>query len=363
MNRSFLQRDRGRRFAFWFCLVAGTSGLGAGTLGWRLGPPSGDLVRVGGLSERAYGWNAPWRAPSGLKTRSVDLDALAAGADPGEILVIGDSFSDPEGSPTPWPSILAALTGRRVHVAALDRDLEPVARYLSSAAFREQPPERVILQMAERTVWRRVRTMPTNGCRPSTAPSPLPLHPVATAETTVERRSHFESFNEIIGWGALAARIRLLDRSKTRVFELERADLFSSRASKRLLVFWEDVDEHASGVYAPEGPSPAEQRVFCALRTLVAAAQGRMFVAIAPDKLTAYGTWLSDPAAGRKPVSFPKVAAEALKEANIDLSGPLTAAIESGRIDVYLPDDTHWGAAGHAIVSETVAATLSGRRE
>lgn len=350
-----------RHFAIAFCVLATVVGVGVGLLGWTLGPPNGDLARVGALSGRAHGWNQPWRGIDGPRVETVSLDALAQGADPGEILIIGDSFSDPEGSPTPWPSILATLTGRRVRVASLESDLTPVLRYFRSPAFAAAPPERVILELSERTVWRRARDMPEAECGPPpSAPAPLFLRPASERMVERARREDFDGFDEMMGWGALAARLRLLGASRTRIFTLTRDDLFSSKDAEQLLVFWEDVDEHLPAVYAPRGAEAAAAWTRCVLRATLATAGGRALGVIVPDKLTAYARWLSAPSVAARPVDFLSVGADAFGGAGVDLRAPLFAAIERGERDVYLPDDSHWGGAGQIIAARAVADALSG---
>ena len=39
----------------------------------------------------------------------------------------------------------------------------------------------------------------------------------------------------------------------------------------------------------------------------------------------------------------------------VDVEEPLRAAVARGVMDVYLPNDTHWGPRGHALVGEAVA--------
>ena len=82
----------------------------------------------------------------------------------------------------------------------------------------------------------------------------------------------------------------------------------------------------------------------------------QLVVLIAPDKLTAYRDLLDEP--HLHPFTELKNLIAQQPKLLPDMPKAIEAAIRSGQPDVYLPDDTHWGASGQEIVADTVIAFL-----
>ena len=82
---------------------------------------------------------------------------------------------------------------------------------------------------------------------------------------------------------------------------------------------------------------------------------GEVHLLVAPDKRTAYAPYNTD-ALPPKAIDFAALVQDALNGRNIDLFGPLSAAIARGERDVYYPNDTHWSEKTARKVAELVAA-------
>ncbi len=71
---------------------------------------------------------------------------------------------------------------------------------------------------------------------------------------------------------------------------------------------------------------------------------------IAPDKLTAYSEFIGNDNVAHLSRIEETADTEGLNLVRIHK--PLIEAIHDGVIDVYLPNDTHWGSAGHSNVAD-----------
>lgn len=130
---------------------------------------------------------------------------------------------------------------------------------------------------------------------------------------------------------------------------LSRPGLFSSRRADRLLIHSKDFGKVA---WKPG----FVERGICGLLKLQRQAQRdgdtAFVVMIAPDKLSIYHQY----AVGNDGLDISwisRIASDGrLLLPRIDLA--LTAAVHAGVRDVYLPDDTHWGYAGHQIAAQAL---------
>jgi hypothetical protein len=362
---------RGRAARRYLAIVLGVAlatALLAAWTGWRLGPPAGDLARIGGYSERLFGpQDPPLGFPEG-DAALVALPALEAGEGGGAILVFGDSFSIPKGDDAGWTDALAALTGAPVRVVR-STGFGGLLAYLRSEAVRADPPRALVLQTVERAAWFRAAALHRrDDCAPPAPPRRAALGPVRDPRRTAEAgRGGFSGFDQLMSRGALALRTRITGGEQP-VYELAlrpgpegARPRFSSAAPGRLLILGADVNNQTPDVYADWGRERAARRAVCGLRRLAAAAQaaGIPFrVAMAPDKRTAYAPWIADPLPPPHLDLF-QVYETALGPLFVDLLAPLRAAIAAGETDVYLPNDTHWGSSGAEIAARAVLARLA----
>lgn len=349
-------------------LAAGMAaiGLAVGAFGWSLQPPEGDLVRISGASSREFGWRGEATGFAEDHRRELSLAALLRGADPGEVLVFGDSFSIRHAGGVSWINTLHEATGLEVAFVRVN-DFAPALRYLRSEAFAARPPKAVIVQTVERALLVRAVSLrdPAAPCEAPPPPAPVaaaPEAPLALPRRVLTRRTAFESFDELMSWGALAARLRLTGGEEP-VLEarLTRTDLFSHAAADRVLLLGADVRNQRADVIRPADPAAAAEAVRCGLRRLAAAAEGRapLWLMIAPDKRTVYAPWIADRLAPPA-LDLYAVAHEALGPALIDPLPALRATAEAGVRDVHFPDDSHWGPRGHALAGTLAARALTG---
>ena len=325
-----------------------------------LQPLSGDLTRLGWYSERHFGWNKPQKAfATELFSRE---DAYRHYAD---VVVIGDSFSIARYG-YQWQNFFVAETGLSVATFVLYADSlkfndQLLPQIVHSEAFQKTPPRVVVFQKVERMLDQMGE--PIGDCRPgatvpagfsvSMKPSPAdyPLHNQFRKTTALSRQS--------IAYAAEFLDKRVFSLRKKFIvttLALENPELFSNRQSDKLLLIDLDIKKRSWD----EHKIDKIRCILLAMQNLVQANRKTLFVAmLAPDKLTAYSRQLADK--GYVDLSvFDKLAAEpSLNLLRLDWA--LRSAVDKGMVDVYLPNDTHWGYQGHRIAATTLAQYLRER--
>jgi hypothetical protein len=301
-------------------------------------PVSGDLARIGGWAERDFGGRGP-AAPMQIRANG------GAGARPPDVLVLGDSHSHPN----VWQTALAEATG-----------LEPltcsywtagaIARWTRWAA--RQPARAWVLQVAERHI---VADWASPGSAECPAPVPLPVG----AGQTAGRRPRL-AWNPDYAYVARAAlnHLRLsrepgpLESGETVAAPLTRADMFSCRRADRLLYFRHDATKDAWR----EADLDAATRTLAAVDAAARAAGARLLVVVVPDKSTAYAPWLARPAARPRYEALQRRWAAA-GLVSVDVLAAFRQALPGTR-DLYGPDDSHLGPAGHRLLAATLARAV-----
>ncbi len=353
--------NRYRAFNRWFLRPLGVLYVGLVSLSFGLGlePLSGDLTRLGGYSEREFGWNRPQVRYAQHGTAFGDAYDRYY-----DVLVLGDSFSTGGGDGY-WQDHLHRLTG----LSILTIPHEKVGSFDSMAeapGFRRSPPRVVIVECVERelaSVFSRPGDADAAGPTPPRGRQPLRITPTTLPVAAASRPGWSwplqVDFNLTRDFVYKELRRRHGHDAENQVVRmgLTRRDLFSSARSDELLVFHHDLGKRAWQ------PDLARRIRRAALKVQAAfEADGRtaFVLMVAPDKLTAYDDFLADPAM-RGASKLGAITAGAGLHGP-DLVGPLRAAIRSGRQDVYLPNDTHWGAAGQHLAGEAVVGHLRDAR-
>ena len=354
-----------------------------------LQPLDGDLTRAGSFPQRQYGWNAPqtvFRQP---------LYASGAYDRPYEVVVIGDSFATamPQYQ---WQNRLVAATGLSVlTLNSYDVRLDDVLR---SDLFATNPPRFLILTLVERHFPEQLakitdclpQALPAIGSAPATAaagpaapPAPLAVAaggvpvdgspaPVAPTPFTLPAIADPLELVRQTRWGDLrdvklgyAAKVALYgairgftgrEPGKVLRVALTRDDLFSNIDPGTTLIWRGDVRKTAQ--WQATGLDDLGCRIETLRRRVEANGITRFVMMLPPDKLTAYRRWLAPPhdadlsrldeLARRHPQTMPRV------------DRAIVAAIAAGHRDVYLPNNTHWGIAGHLAAGQAVADFLGG---
>lgn len=361
---------RSRRFVLCMLLLGFLPGVACFLLALRMQPIDGDLTRIGAYPERQYGWNAPQRVfPQPLYGSSL--------ADGAEVLVVGDSFATAMANHQ-WQNRVVAATGLRVStLSAYDQTIDQV---LADPAYRARPPRWLVLTLVERHFPSMLARHA--GC----AAGPVPVEPPAAAMApsdagtasgwtgrlpeipqalALQRQTIWDDWRNVplgVGYKYVQRSVwqAVSGRQSTEAWEyrLSRSDLFSSERSDRLLVFRKDIQKTAQWTSA--GLASLDCLLGDLQRKVEANGHTRLVVLLAPDKLTAYTPWITDPSVqGLSEL-------DALARRHPDLMPPvhraLEAAIAAGTPDVYLPNNTHWGISGHLIAGQVVADFLLQRR-
>ena len=350
-----------KRYARWltFLILAEMTFLVSTSL--YLDPVVGDMTRLGGFAENDYGWNQPQKVfekqPSPLQE---GYDHYA------DIVVVGDSFSCAGlcGTPnSPWQTFLTAETGystvtlsHYTHTEPPTYDASLLPKIITGDSFQKRPPRILIAEFVER----QLDILPDVGgdCgiinpyknKPDFRPSPITL-PMRDAYRIHNRTP----LNEQLPY----ARKYWLERMKrtikdsytpVRQMELTAAALFSSKASNRLLVYEGDIKKKSWD----EKRIADIQCKLAKLRNLVQQNGKTLFLTlIAPDKLSAYSAYLQDPSYAKTSVIDRLASDKSLHIVRVDQA--MRAAVAEGTVDLYLPNDTHWGYRGH----QTAAAAIT----
>lgn len=142
-------------------------------------------------------------------------------------------------------------------------------------------------------------------------------------------------------------------RSIVKRLDLDNLRFFSSRQSNTLLLYKHDLRKAS-------WDTPEIAKIKCILmnmQNLVQANGKTLFIAmIVPDKLTAYSHHLMDRAYANLSVFDALAAEQSINLVRLDWA--MQVAIDQGIIDVYLPNDTHWGYRGHQIAATSLAQYL-----
>lgn len=335
--------------------------LGIGGLALWSQPPDGDLTRIGGLPERSFGWHGTKRGFLEDHFVQRTLVNLLEGAPPGDVLVFGDSFSFSYRGNITWTNTLHEQTG--LSVIFVPAVLTDVVRYLESDAFKTNPPAAaIIVEAVEREAIIRALAVhdPARPCGARPASAAVDLAPDAVLNLPKQdfaRRMRFDDVDEVFSWGALMVRQQILGPSDTVIVDLAPNTLFSSAATDKMLIYSHDLNHQRADAFVQDGPETVAVTAICGLRQMFdRAGDLPMRFTIAPNKLSVYERWVRTPLPATWIDAF-AVAEGALGSAYVDLLGPLRAAAQD-TTDVYYPNDTHWGPAGHRTAGLVLAGSL-----
>jgi SGNH hydrolase-like domain, acetyltransferase AlgX len=323
------------------------------------------LTRVGGYSEREFGWNKPQQIFPSTK-----LDFPSSGGDSGrygsyhDVVVLGDSFSWiwPE---IQWQNHLAATTGWSV--ATLSLYTIRLEQILSSQVFRNHPPRVLIFESVERSLTVNLRndtancgkspaTLQSNRDDSSTAftPSTRPDERLPGATQRVKReRSWSEIKLDFVRgyiWHSILRKLSGDAHAESAKVELIRPAPFSSRNQHAILVSDQDLKKVER--WKKEGIPKMVCRIQSIRRQVEANGYTRFVLMVPPDKLTIYADFVRDEGL-RNSRTLGELSGH-LPEVMPRLDQALISAVREEKQDVYLPDDTHWGSNGSQIAAETL---------
>jgi len=321
-------------------------------------PLDGDLTRIGGLSERDYGWTEPQLRFDRLTTaRFGSIAALARAGVGYDFLVIGDSFSEAGvGNPHRFGYQQWIEAGLGYSVATISQAQIDYERVVCDLAALPTPPRYVVYQTAERYLAPRIRNL--ESAAKETAPCPRPVeHSHRWAPKSVPALEPYVR-STAVGWhtiyaaffsrmAAMLSNATGYSRNSVKVFKLSNGALFSNLRSDDLLVVNEDLDSQVLDV-------DRLRHAIHGLAGLLARESGSTFILlVSPNKLSAYHRYVI----GRAPEpTSPVLRGSGVPMADVDME--LLSLITRGHRDVYLPDDTHWGYRGHCAAARAIASYI-----
>lgn len=352
-------------FALYLVPISGTISVG-----------SGDLTRIGWFSNNRYGNRKPnqvFRPP--LITVGGTLDRHF------DVVIVGDSFSaDLDKS---WPNYLAAKGLSVLVIGVGDDPTKPkvttdiedqITALLQSPTFRDTPPSVFIFETIERFLKRRLvnDTSPCLEVQQKEDSSALAA-PLGTAfaeppalryadppeyrieEVGMPLPGRYDEQQLTYARDFLIKNIRNSFGRKSGVRELRlRMPRFSSDRAAALLVYSEEIRKnrwHQKDI----------EEMHCQLLKFQRAIQANgktLFIALPiPDKLSAYHDDLVDPSP--PPGVIGQLTDPRLNRPQVEKA--IRAEIIAGELDVYLPNDTHFGPRGQALTAETVMRFIEER--
>lgn len=356
MSSSTFNSDDHRRYVLWLFAVVCWPALAMFMLGIYLEPVSGDLTRVGFYSERAFGW----RQPQPVFAKPLyDVGKYERYHD---MVVLGDSFALARPRQQ-WQNHLAAATGWSI--AVMEYDKFDWRRLLASPVFLAAPPKLVVFESVERSFPQRIRSRQI--CAPKAHEQAAPKPPLLRAELLRAPAPPADSNVRKADWGKIklgfvinylwkGARraVTGVDRSGARKIALTRAAPFSSREQNEMLVYKDDILKRDAW------REMSLEEMDCRIRQIKEAVEAngvtRFVLLVAADKLTSYADFVADE--DLRGLSLLGQLSERLPDVMPRADRALKAAIRAGETDVYLPDDTHWGDAGHRAVADTLLGFL-----
>ena len=352
--------DAHKRYAISLLVLALVGVIVLLSASYYLQPLSGDMTRVGGYAENDFGWNQPQRVFANAPFLHLSqYDQYA------DVLVLGDSFSfgSLDGSVNmTWQQFFSDSTGLTVATINHYTKFEPIAQYgpdllykiVNGETFQNHPPRLFILEVIERQldilpIWAgNCQLGHTIEHKPDIKQNPSPPNLVE-----VNRKTKPPSLQQQIGYArkylyGLVSKHWDKDQAVYQV-EMSTPKLFSNKLSDKLLGYKDDFkiltwnDQYLANIR-------------CNLmnaQNLVQKNGKTLFVAmIVPDKLSAYSNVLKDKSYLNTSIIDRLAADPSLNLVRIDR--PLSKLIDDGVVDVYLPNDMHWGYRGH----EAAAAAL-----
>lgn len=320
-------------------------------------PLDKDLTRVGGFLENDFGWNNPqeiFEKPLFILASTIDDYNF-----PFQVVVCGDSFSMNKSSG--WQNYFVAQTRKSVFTIVSNRGFL-LADILKNTTFKETPPDVLIYEVAERNLLQRIHQdtvtqRSTKGTAQESVGTPPIIDQFAT-KLISRPNGGIQSFNMdsaadyvrksilkfIFGDWATDARLARLKTSK----------LFSNRRSNELLFFDAELK---TGELSDKQRFKIIEQLKIIRKKVESNGKTKFVLLIAPNKLTTYWDFL-DSFNGKEPVIIKEIQ-KTFPEATLPTDQLFQNMVAKGIIDVYLPNDTHWGSTGHEAAATALVNFLS----
>lgn len=311
----------------------------------------GELTRLGGYSERDFGWNSLQKAIGKDIHLGDRYDQYY------DVVVVGDSFS----RSGLWQSFFQKETG--LSFTTLDVFTTSLDDFVANNRFRRFPPRIMVVEIGERGL---LPKFPPRDISCSQTASSTRLNHEKLAfvrqhvsfQDKVRRRTvKLEDINlkyaQLFLQRSLVRYLLKYDFTEVKRYPLSRSDLFSNRKNDQILIFKDDL---IKATWTQEEIRAAA----CGIKKLQDRVQENtktLFVLmLIPDKSTAYADYIMDPQLHKIPSTHPLLAKQGINLPRIDIL--LESAIKAGEIDVYLPNDTHFGTRGYELVALSLVRFL-----
>jgi len=333
--------------------------------GFYIEPLIGDLTRVGGYAEKDFGWNQPQqvfeKAPPPLRRHYDDY---------ADVLVLGDSFSFSGVGDMlnfPWQTFLTLSTGLSTTTITHYSRTDPpeygattLPNIVNSPTFQNTPPRVFVLEIIER----QLKLLPDypGTCRPESKIEHKPefnLNSNTFPLKTIQRRAvNQPTMQQHVAYVSryLSELLSLKKEKNSKVYQLELTNplLFSNKLSDQLLVFEGDV---ARKHWNEQQIASIHCKLINA-QNLVQKNGKTLFLAmIVPDKLTVYSRFLKDQSYADESIMDSLATDPALHLPRIDQA--INSALEAGVVDLYLPNDLHWGYRTHKAAAKVLSEYMA----
>jgi hypothetical protein len=311
-------------------------------MGSFIEPVSGDLTRLGAVAERSWGWNAPQTKPA-VRSRLATYQTT--------ILVIGDSFSDPN----IWQTVLENELGR--FTQSYSWNAVPNFGCLKEKLHKisQQAPQvtDLILEVVERDFVSRFTGVDSPAACAAfevASPSARAAAPISTDHRpTFALKIQDPIYVLKAITGEMRDYVRLTSSGDAVVAPLLTDRVFSNRRSRWLLYYAGDLNKN----------SWQANQVTAAVNNLKglsdeASSLGlRLTIVVIPDKSSVYADYVDGPALPI--IQYPLW--ELLTHAglsSVNVRDLYRNALPS-QLDLYLPNDTHLGFNGHYLLAKAIA--------
>ena len=308
-----------------------------------LEPFSGDLTRIGGYRENEYGWNLSqkrfiephYRVGESIEDYNKYYD----------IVTIGDSFSvNKEQS---WQNYLALSS--KSSIITFHRRAVTISELLKYKQFKKTPPKIFIFEVVEHSIQTALHdiTLKDKGNTNTNHLNPEMKFREVVFSKYMEafKRNLNNSFSMDTALHYIKSNLKQRFGSRTKAYpkSITGKELLFSNANTESALFYH-LDNLKLSISENEW-AVIEQR-FAAAQSIVQENNKTTFLAmVAPDKRTAYSHLIKDE--GTTYQSAIEMMPGKYKVNWIHTLGGLRQMIDQEVIDVYLPNDTHWGFQGY----------------
>ncbi len=314
-------------------------------------PIDGNLTRMGGYSERDFGWNKPRKILGNAPTNNKIYDQYY------DIVVYGDSFSKAE----LWQSFLSEKTG--LSFLTLYWDETPINEVFNNPIFKKNPPKIFIFETGEGAFQNRLLmsdfVFDDKGIKKSKFDWRIKFieKPIAFLEYTRTINSSFSDINFQYAFvylkNSFLRNLFNYDFSKVKRFSLTRDDLFSNKKSDQILLLrtWFDAKLWNNGNLDKSLNSAST------LQKLIQSNGNTLFILLLiPDKSTAYRQYMANPDIPELENITRKLIDKNINSPRLDIL--VKNSISVGDKDVYLPNDTHFGTKGYELAAKSILDLL-----